>query len=135
MAGLVGTSVTGCGGARRAGSGGPEEEAATSSEQPAAPLTVFAGKAFYRERSEPEERLRGVLRRVPVRTGPDTRDMPLRLTTDAGEKLAVYVSGFDLAALGPFVDRRVEIVGKRIDQRAEGYDVEVWIGTIALEGR
>ena len=90
---------------------------------------------FYQERAEPEETFHGVLRRQKVRVGPNTRGMPLRLSEEKGEQLAVYVSGFDLEALRPFVERRVEIVGKRIDLRSEGYGVEVWIATIALDAR
>lgn len=109
----------------------PEAQAAESS----APLTVFAEKTFYQERTEPEETFHGVLRRQKVRLGPNTRGMPLRLSEEKGEQLSVYVSGFDLEALRPFVDRRVEILGKRIDLRSEGYGVEVWIATIALDAR
>ena len=86
--------------------------------EPSAHLTVFAEKAFYQERVEPEQTFRGVLRRAKVRVGPNTREMPLRLSVEAGENLSVYVSGFDLEALRPFVDRRVVVVGKRIDLRS-----------------
>lgn len=94
-----------------------------------APLEVFAHKGFYRQRVEPEEVLIGVLRRSPVREGPDTRDMPFRLVMGHDE-LAVYSSGFDEHELRPYVDHEVQIVGKRIDQREEGYGIEIWIATI-----
>ena len=93
------------------------------------PLEVFAHKGFYRQRVEPEEVLVGVLRRAPVREGPATRDMPFKLVIGRDE-FAVYTSGFDEEKLRPYVDKEVEIVGKRIDQREECYGIETWIATI-----
>ena len=93
---------------------------------------LFADAPFYLERGEAEESFRGVLRRTPVREGPDTRDMPFALVT-ADERLAVYVSrAEDAELLRPFVDHEVEVIGKRIDWREEGFGVEVWIATISL---
>ena len=80
---------------------------------------------------ESGETLHGVLRSVEVRVGPNTRDIPLRLVIDEVE-FSVYTSGFDLTALRPFIDRSVEVVGKRADLGSEGFGVEVWIATIAL---
>lgn len=93
------------------------------------PLQVFAEKSFYLERPEPEEVLIGVLQLAHVREGPNTRDMPFKL--DVGtNKLNVYVAGLDVETLKPFVGHEVKIVGKRIDQRIEGYGIEIWIATI-----
>ena len=121
--------------ATRAGRGDGEGDPGAPAPEPLARLTVFAEKAFYLERGEPEETLHGVLRRAEVRVGPNTREMPFRLVVEEGELLSVYVSGFDLAALRPFVDRRVKVVGKRVDLRPEGYAVEIWIASIALDRR
>jgi hypothetical protein len=93
------------------------------------PLTVFAAATFYTERPEPEEVLIGVLKAAEVREKPDTRDMPFRLVVGESD-LAVYVAGFDHEVLRPFVDRRVRVVGKRIDQSAEGYGAEIWIARL-----
>lgn len=95
------------------------------------PLQVFANEGFYRQRVEPEELLIGVLRAVPVREGPNTRDMPFALIMGK-DRFSVYVSGFDQETLLPYVGHEVEIVGKRIDQREEGYGIEVWIATIRI---
>ncbi len=92
-------------------------------------LILHADKSFYRDRSEPEEALVGFLRRAPVRTGPNTRDMPFKLETDQGT-FSVYVTGADVARLHPFKDHKVRVVGKRIDQRAEGFGYEFWIASI-----
>jgi hypothetical protein len=93
------------------------------------PLQVFAEKSFYLERPEPEEILIGVLQLAHVREGPNTRDMPFRLVVGA-DKLKVYVAGLDVETLRPYVGHEVEVVGKRIDQRIEGYGIEIWIATI-----
>jgi hypothetical protein len=95
------------------------------------PLEVFATKSFYRNRPEAEELLIGVLRTAVVREGPNTRDMPFKLIVGDGE-FSVYTSGVDEEMLRPYVDREVEIVGKRIDQREEGYGIEIWIATISM---
>jgi hypothetical protein len=95
------------------------------------PLEIFAKKSFYRNRPEPEELLTGVLRTAVVREGPNTRDMPFKLIIGDGE-FSVYTSGIDEERLRPYVDREVEIVGKRIDQRDEGYGIEIWIATISM---
>jgi hypothetical protein len=94
-------------------------------------LQVFANEPFYRQRPETEEVLTGVLQAVPVREGPNTRDMPFVLLAGK-DRLSVYVSGFDQEKLEPYVGHEVEVVGKRIDQREEGYGIEVWIGTIRM---
>ena len=86
----------------------------------------------YISSSEAEEILHGVLRWSEVREGPNTRDMSFRMIVDADE-LGVYVSGFDQEKLRPFVDHPVKVVGKRVDLRPEGYGVEIWIGSIALD--
>lgn len=93
------------------------------------PLQVFAEKSFYLERPEPEEVLIGVFQLAHVREGPNTRDMPFRLVVGTN-KLNVYVTGLDVETLRPYIGHEVEVVGKRIDQRKEGYGIEIWIATI-----
>jgi len=39
-------------------------------------------------------------------------------------------AGLDVETLRPYVDHKVDVVGKRIDQRTEGYGIEIWIATI-----
>ncbi len=93
------------------------------------PLQVFAGKSFYLERPEPEEVLIGVFQVSHVREGPNTRDMPFKLVVGTN-KLNVYVAGLDVETFRPYVGHEVAVVGKRIDQRIEGYGIEIWIATI-----
>lgn len=95
------------------------------------PLHVFAEKSFYLRRPEPEELFIGVFQLAPVQEGPNTRDMPFKLVVGT-DMLNVYVAGFDIETLSPYVGHEVEVVGKRIDQRKEGYGIEIWIATIIL---
>lgn len=95
------------------------------------PLQVFAEKSFYVKRPEPEELFIGVFQRIPVQEGPNTREAPFTLVVGT-EKLSVYVAGFDIETLNPYVGYEVEVIGKRIDQRKEGYGIEIWIATITL---
>jgi hypothetical protein len=97
----------------------------------AEPLTLHAQKAFYRERPEAEQEMTGVLREMPVRTGPDTREFPFQFERP-GETLPVYVTGAETDLLRPLAGRRLRVVGKRVDLRAEGAGCELWIATLAL---
>jgi len=89
----------------------------------------FAGKSFYENRSEPEVTLEGTLIRVPVRTGPNTREHPIRLTTDEGE-WGVYAEGLQNDLLDSLLNQPLRITGKWIDQSAEGYAMEFWVGGV-----
>ncbi|SFL56518.1 hypothetical protein SAMN04244574_04664 [Azotobacter beijerinckii] len=116
------------------GAGGePEQtlENAADHAQEVRSLKVFADERFYRQRPEPEEVITGVLQAAPVREGPNTRDMPFVLLTGT-DRLSVYVSGFDEERLQPYLGHAVEVVGKRVDQRDEGYGIEIWIAAIRL---
>jgi hypothetical protein len=95
------------------------------------PLRVFAEQSFYLRRSEPEEHFIGVFQPASVQEGPNTRDMPFKLVVGT-DKFRVYVAGFDIETLRPYVGHEVEVIGKRIDQRKEGYGIEIWIATIIL---
>lgn len=92
--------------------------------QPAArPLVkIYADRPFYRERPEPEQTWTGVLRRVQVPTGPNTREHPYKLEI-TGEFLALYISGPEESSAAHYLGRQVEITGKRIDCVAR---VTVW---------
>jgi hypothetical protein len=92
-------------------------------------VKIFAEKPFYLARPEPEQGWTGMLRRVPVLPGPNTRDLPYHLETSR-EVLRIYAAGPEEALLKPFVDRPVEVVGKRIDLQAEGFSIELWPGSI-----
>lgn len=92
-------------------------------------VRIHAGAEYYRERAEPEKTIQGVLRERPVRTGPDTRDLPLHLETDEGT-FAVYAVGETAEMLRHLTDRRVRVLGKRVDQRSEGHGFEIWPATV-----
>lgn len=137
VAAWIGSLALACAAERGSGGRAVEIAAAGSEElgvnqedgEPKALVRIFAGKAFYLERPEPEESFRGILRRAEVREGPDTRDLPFRLEV-GDERLSVYTSGFD-ETLQTLVDREVEAIGKRIDLRHEGFGVEIWLATIS----
>lgn len=97
---------------------------------PGESVKLFADEPFYRARSEPERQVRGVLSRVAVRTGPNTREHPLRLRTDKGE-WGVYSEGLPSRLLDAIVSRPLIVTGKWIDLQSEGAAVEVWIGEVA----
>lgn len=118
-------------GVELAAAGSEKPGADQVAQEPEARVQIFADRRFYRERPEAEESFRGILRRVEVREGPDTRDLPFLLVVGE-ERLSVYTSGFDDEELRSFVDRKVEVIGKRIDLRPEGFGVEIWIATICL---
>jgi hypothetical protein len=92
-------------------------------------LHIHAGAEYYLERAEPEQTIQGVLRERPVRTGPDTRDLPLHLETDEGT-IAIYAVGATAELLRDLTDRRVRVLGKRVDQRSEGHGLEIWPATV-----
>lgn len=104
----------------------------SGAESPLTRVTIFADEAFYRERPEREQVLEGRLRRSEVRTGPNTRDMPFALLVN-DRRYVVYSGGVEDKVLAPFVGRDIEIVGKLIDQSAEGFGDEIWIARLSLK--
>lgn len=92
-------------------------------------ITVFANNTHYRVREEAERQVCGVLRRVAVRTGPNTREHPVRLRTDQGD-WGVYSEGIAPDFLDTLVDRPLCLTAKWVDQSDQGAPVEVWIGRI-----
>ncbi len=92
-------------------------------------ITVFANNTHYQERDEPERQVCGVLLRVAVRTGPNTREHPIRLQTDQGD-WGVYSEGIMPDLLDTLVDRPLCLTGKWVDQSDQGAPIEVWIGRI-----
>ena len=93
-------------------------------------IRLHKGKPFYEERPEVEQSFEGWLRKAPVMTGPDTRDLPIHLELEGGN-LAIYALGETAERLGPHLDRRVRIVGKQVDLRNEGGGVELWPSSVA----
>lgn len=92
-------------------------------------IILFANNPNYRIRDEPEQTVNGVLARIAVRTGPNTREHPIRLRTEHGE-WGVYSEGLSPQLLDAIVDQPLSITGKWIDQSNEGLPVEVWIGEV-----
>jgi hypothetical protein len=110
---------------------GPDTPGRGEGTQEKATLKIWVDEPFYQESTQPEITLIGVLQSAPVRLGPNTRDMPLKLVA-GDETLNVYVTEREEKMLAPLVGRKVRVTGKRIDQRAQGFDVEIWIGTVTL---
>lgn len=90
---------------------------------------MFANAPFYRDRPEPERTVHGILIRVDAVTGPDTREHPVRLRTEAGE-WGVYVAGLPEEVLDAIVDRPSWITGKWIPADEQNQVEEVWIARV-----
>jgi hypothetical protein len=91
---------------------------------------VFAGKAWYVERPEPEELLAGILERVRPPSGPAGRPALSFVLRRAGAgDLPVYAAGVE-RVLGAFAGRPVSIRGKRVDFERAGFAIELWTGEI-----
>lgn len=97
-------------------------------------IKLFADKPHYLIRDESEQTVNGVLSRVPVRTGPNTREHPIRLRTAQGE-WGIYSEGISPILLDAIIDRPLRITGKWIDQSHEGAPVEVWIGEVTVSDK
>lgn len=97
-------------------------------------IKLFADNDIYLYRPEPVRIVNGVLSRITVRTGPNTREHPIRLRTDEGE-WGVYSEGLSPQLLDTIIDRPLRIKGKWIDQSKEGAPVEVWIGKVINLGK
>lgn len=107
----------------------PADHKPTTGLEAGEPLTVFASNRHYLERVEPERQACGVLLRVAARTGPNTREHPVRLVTDEGA-WGVYVEGIAPDLLDTLLDRPLCLTGKWVDQRDQAAPIEVWIGRI-----
>jgi hypothetical protein len=93
-------------------------------------IVIHGESPFYAARPEPEVTLIGWLRSAPVVTGPDTRDLPIQFEGADGN-LPLYAVGPAEARLRPLIDRRVQLVGRRVDLRDEGGVVELWPAWVA----
>jgi hypothetical protein len=92
---------------------------------------VYGAMDWYRERPEPEQLFRGVLRTREAPVGPAGRAaLRYELTTNAGS-LAVYAPG-DGSGLKSYVGRQVVVRAKLIDLSGEGFGPELWIASIGL---
>lgn len=110
---------------------GVEKENSELQVLPGDSIKLFADKPHYRIRNEPERTVNGVLSRVAVRTGPNTREHPIRLHTEQGE-WGVYSEGISQRLLEAIIDQPLRITGKWIDQSNEGAPIEVWIGEVTV---
>ncbi len=91
---------------------------------------VFAGKAWYAERPEPEERFAGILEPVQPPSGPAGRPgLSFVLRRAGAADLPVYAAGVE-RVLGAFTGRPVSIRGKRVDFESAGFATELWAGDI-----
>lgn len=105
-------------------------EQTTQAPTATASVVVHADAEWYKSRVEPEGRWQGVLERQTPPLGPGARTaLRFRLKTANGD-LAIYSAGAD-QALAPLTGQRVEVVGKLVDLRSEGFATELWIATIS----
>ncbi len=94
-------------------------------------IEIYVREQWYRVRPEPQRRWRGKLYERPVVQGPGSRtSLGFTLVTEEGD-FPVYSAGV-AQQLGPLSGRPVEILGKLVDLRSEGFGQELWIGTIRL---
>lgn len=95
---------------------------------------IYANEAWYRERREPEQSWRGVLRKRQPEEGPASRSSLLFELHAQDRSWAVYASGVT-DKLAPFVGARVVANAKLVSLRDEGFGEELWIGTIRVAPR
>jgi|GEM_PF-5995411 len=95
-------------------------------------ITLLANNPQYQLRKEVEQTVHGILYRVEVSTGPNTRDLAIRLRTEQGD-WGVYSEGISDTVLNQIIDRPISLNAKWIDQSAEGFAIEVWVGTVRLK--
>ena len=82
---------------------------------------------WYRDRPEPEQRLRGTLRRREIGPTPGGRDrLPFGLLRIGVDELPIYGPAAELA-LAAVVDRDVEVIGKLVHRGEPGADAELWV--------
>ncbi len=92
-------------------------------------MQIYAEEDWYQARIEPEVLMRGVLKERESVVSPEGRQALLyQLVTEEGS-LAVYAANAQ-ARLDPFLDHRVEILGKLVDLEDEGFGEEIWIAFI-----
>lgn len=87
-------------------------------------LKIFTDKSFYKEHPATEVTLTRVLRISTVRLGHNIRGMPFKLKIGQ-ETLSVYVTRREEELLLPFVNHKIKVIDKHIDQRQSGYGFEI----------
>ncbi|MET0715978.1 MAG: hypothetical protein ABWY57_13790 [Mycetocola sp.] len=92
---------------------------------------MSASSPWYSERPEPEETLRGILRRRGGGAGPGNRPgLVYELERPDGSAVPVYGPAA-VEPLRSLVGQPVTLTGKLVDLGAEGFGVEVWIDDAA----
>lgn len=90
---------------------------------------IFADKDWYLERPEPEETVHGILQPRAVNPGPGGRPALAYVLSQPGGELPVYSAQIE-SLLEDLAGLPITLRGKRVDMRAEGFGVELWIGEI-----
>ena len=88
------------------------------------PLVIHQQAVWYQSNEAPEQTFRGVLRLRQQGRSPGGRDLPFFLELDV-RTIDIY-PGTKANLLEPFVDQEVEIRGKLVDLRPEGFGTELW---------
>jgi hypothetical protein len=90
---------------------------------------LFAEEQWYRARPEREEERTGVLRKRQPGKGPNSRSALRYTFHDDKESLFVYAPA-KLETFERLTGKRVTALGKLVDLSAEGFGLELWIGSI-----
>src|ERR687887_472660 len=90
---------------------------------------IYSKFNWYHECTKPERIWKGILRQEPRQVGPNTRtSLGYSLVTE-DTKLPVYSANVE-QRLAQFADLPVLVYGKLVDLSGEGFEQEVWIGSI-----
>ena len=104
-------------------------EALSVAESPASMTRIFMGQEWYLTHPAQEQTWAGTLIEREVEVGPANRTALTFALKIEGDKTPVYAAGVE-KQLGRFVGQRVEIKGKLVDLKDEGFGIEIWIGEI-----
>ena len=95
---------------------------------------IYAQASWYRERHEPEQSWRGVLRRRTRPAGPAGRAALAFALELEDRALDVYAANVE-PLLTPYVGSEVVAVGKLVSLRDEGFGDELWLASIGSASR
>jgi hypothetical protein len=93
-------------------------------------IEIFRGFDWYCDRLEEEKVMKGFLKERQVIYGPNTRSA-LRYTLATQDiQIPVYAANVE-QKLSQFVGHEVLVYGKLVDLGNQGFEQELWIGSIS----
>ncbi len=102
---------------------------ALTNKQEVVMTQVYAGADWYRSHPESEKPLQGVLQKRDAPVGPATRGGLEYLLVTEDRQIPVYAANVE-RQLVAFVGRQVLVYGKLVPLSNEGFEQELWIGSI-----